>query len=105
MLLNFGSILILSAFAVLKGGFYQYFVRDMLSSSNRIYAIGYYVSILASVYASLILKSYMLTLITMMAEMVLLMYFVCSSFPGGHTGLNYMGSMAWGFIKRCLRVT
>ena len=105
MLLNLGTICVLSAFAVLKGGFYQYFIKDLLlneSSVRRLYALSYYASILLSIYASLILKSYLLTLATMILEVVLLMYFVCSSFPGGHTGLNYMGSFIWSFVKKCI---
>lgn len=108
MLLNLGSICVLSAFAVLKGGFYQYFVKDLLFSSEqptrRFYAIAYYASILVSLYVSLVLKSYLLTLIAMIAEIIILLYFVCSSFPGGHTGLNYMGSLAWSAIKGCFKV-
>ena len=107
MLLNIGTVCVLSAFAVLKGGFYQYFMRDLLFSADnptrRFYAIAYYGSIILSIYASMILKSYLLTLATMILEMVLLMYFICSSFPGGATGLNYMGSIICGFIKKCLK--
>lgn len=105
MLLNLGSICMLSAFAFLKGGFYQYFVKELLieSKERRIYALGYYISILLSVYASLILKSYLLTLITMTMEMIFLLYFVCSSFPGGASGLNYMGGIVCSLFKNCFR--
>jgi hypothetical protein len=106
MLLNLGSICVLSSIAVLKGGFYQYFIKDLLFSepTRRLYAIAYYVSILLSLYVSLILKSYLLTLIAMIAEIIILLYFVCSSFPGGHTGLNYMGSLIWSTLKSCFKV-
>jgi hypothetical protein len=106
MLLNLGSLCILGSFSVLKGGVYQYFVVELLlqNPQRRVYALAYYISILGSIYASMILKSYLLTLMTMIIEIVVLLYFVCSSFPGGHTGLNYMGSMIWSAIKTCLRL-
>ena len=108
MLLNLGSLSVLSAFAFLKGGFYNYFVKELLlnqeDKKRRLYTIGYFASIIVSLYASLILKSYLLTLLTMIVEMTLLLYFVCASFPGGHTGLNYMMSGVWSFVKSCLRI-
>jgi hypothetical protein len=108
MLLNLGSICMLSSFAVLKGGFYNYFIKELLlnqeDKKRRLYTIGYFASILLSLYASLILKSYMLTLLTMIVEMTLLLYFVCASFPGGQTGLNYLMGTIWGFVKTCLRI-
>jgi Got1/Sft2-like family len=105
MLLNMGSLCVLSAFAVLKGGFYQYFIKELLLSDRKYYAIGYYSSIIISLYCSLVVKSYILTLIAMALEFVFLMYFICSSFPGGHTGLNYMGSFICSFVKRCFKMT
>ena len=108
MLLNLGSICVLSAFAVIKGGFYNYFVKELLlnqeDKKRRLYMIGYFLSIFLSLYASLIMKSYLLTLLTMVVEMTLLLYFVCASFPGGHTGLNYLMSSIWSFVKTCLRI-
>ena len=108
MLLNLGSICMLSSFAVLKGGFYNYFIKELLLNQDdkkrRLYTIGYFASIILSLYASLILKSYLLTLLTMIVEMTLLLYFVCASFPGGQTGLNYLMSTIWGFVKTCLRI-
>ena len=99
-----GSILVLSAFAALKGGFYQYFIVDLLlSSAHRVYTLGYFFSIIVSLYVSLVLKSYMLTFGAMILEIVFLMYFICASFPGGHTGLNYLGSMVCSVIKKFLR--
>ena len=108
MLLNLGSLCMLSAFAFLKGGFYNYFIKELLlnqeDKKRRLYTIGYFASILVSLYASIIMKSYLLTLLTMIVEITLLLYFVCASFPGGHTGLNFMMSGAWSFVKTCLRI-
>ena len=106
MLLNLGSLCILCSFAVLKGGLYQYFVVELLlqNPKRKMFALAYYASILMSLYASLILKSYLLTLLTMIIEIIVLLYFVCSSFPGGHTGLNYIGSMIWSAFKACLKL-
>ena len=97
-MLNLGSILILSSFAVLKGP--SAYLATLLATPQ--YTLAYFGSILLSLYVSLVRKSYILTLPAMLLEAVLLLYFVCSSFPGGHTGLNYLGSTAWSLVKSVL---
>ena len=94
MLINLGSICILCSFGFLKG-FYNYFILDLLMGPRRLYALGYIGSIIISLYASVIAKSYLLTMFTLILEIVFLLYFICSSFPGGKTGLSYI----FGFIK------
>ena len=82
MLINLGSICILASFGFLKG-FYNYFVVELFCGDRKIFAIGYILSIMLSVYASVIKKSSLATMLTIVVEFVFLMYFICSSFPGG----------------------
>ncbi|CDW77047.1 phosphatidylinositol-4-phosphate 5-kinase family protein [Stylonychia lemnae] len=89
MLLNLGSLCILGSFGFLKG-FYNYFVIELLCGPRRIYAIGYILSIVLSVYASVVRKILLMTMFTLIIEIVFLLYFICSSFPGGRTGLSYI---------------
>jgi len=88
MLINLGSLCILGSFGFLKG-FYNYFIGELLCGERRIYAMGYIFSIIMSIYASVIRKSYLMTMFTLILEVVLLLYFICASFPGGQTGLSY----------------
>lgn len=95
LLLNLGSLLVLGSFAALKGP--AAYLATLLTTPG--YTLAYFGSILLSLYVSLIRKSYLLTLPAMALETVLLLYFVCASFPGGHAGLNYLGSTLWALVK------
>ena len=102
MLINLGSISILCSFGFLKG-FYNYFVVELLCGPRKLYAIGYILSIVLSMYASVIKKSYIATIITLAFEVVFLLYFICSSFPGGRTGLTYMFKCVRGGCMSCFK--
>jgi hypothetical protein len=67
MLINLGSICILSSFGALKG-FYNYFIKELLFGPRRLFALGYLASIFLSLYASVIVKSYLLTMGTLILE-------------------------------------
>lgn len=102
MLINLGSICILCSFGFLKG-FYNYFVIELLCGPRRVYAVSYIISIVLSLYASTVKKSYLMTMLTLVMEVVLLLYFICSSFPGGRTGLTYMFKCLKGGCMTCLK--
>ena len=102
MLINLGSICILCSFGFLKG-FYNYFIVELLCGPRRLYALGYIGSILLSLYASVIAKSYLMTMFTLILEVVFLLYFICSSFPGGKTGLSYIFKLIRSSCMMCLR--
>ena len=67
MLINLGSLCILLSFGALKG-FYNYFVNDILYSDKRWLALAYFGSILLSIYTSLVLKSYIYTIGSLIIE-------------------------------------
>merc|ERR1719443_1193346 len=94
-LVNAGSICILAAFSVLNGP--KEFLIDQLlcSKTQALPSILYFGSMIATVYASMIAKSYLLTVCFMALEVVCLLYFVCSYFPGGKAGFQYLMSFAW----------
>ena len=102
MLINLGSLCILGSFGFLKG-FYNYFVADLLLGPRKLYFLGYLCSSLLSLYASLIAKSYIFTLFTLIIEVIFLLYFICASFPGGRTGLSYIFSMFRGLFTKCCK--
>jgi hypothetical protein len=82
MLINVGSILILFSFGALKG-YYNYFIKELLLGDKKLFSIGYILSIIATIYASVVMKSYIFTVISLIAEGIFFLYFACASFPGG----------------------
>ena len=88
-LINIGSILIISSFAVLKGP-YKFLVTDNLLNKERFFPSWcMLISIIMTLWSSMIIKSYMFTMASLAIEIVCLMNFVCSFFPGGDTGMKY----------------
>lgn len=102
MLINLGSLCILGSFGFLKG-FYNYFVVELLCGPRKVYAFGYLFSIVLSLYASVIRKSYLMTMFTLLLEVFFLLYFICSSFPGGRTGLTYLFKFIKGGCTTCFK--
>ena len=99
-LINVGSICILASFSVLKGT-YKFLVEDMLFNKQKwFFAWLYFGSLILNIYFSMVLKNYILTLISLGIELVCLLYFVCSYFPGGTKGMKYMLSFAWKATKK-----
>mmetsp|Transcript_13490 Transcript_13490/g.13222 ORF Transcript_13490/g.13222 Transcript_13490/m.13222 type:complete len:117 (+) Transcript_13490:383-733(+) len=103
MLINFGSICILTSFGALKG-FYNYFVNELILGDKKFYSIGYILSVIASIYASLVIKHYLVTVACLLIEIVFLLYFICSSFPYGQSGLSFMFRMVGSGIRKCFNI-
>ena len=98
-LMNVGSIMILISFGLIKG-YYKFFVEDLLCNKQKgFFAWTYVLSVITTIYASMIIKSYVLTLIALGVEIVCLLYFTCSYFPGGNTGFKYMLKALWAMTK------
>ena len=89
-LINVGSILILASFALIKGP--KEFLLDELLCNKQKFIVSwlYVLSLIATLYAAMVMKSYVLTLVSLAIEVICLLYFVCSYFPGGQTGMKYM---------------
>ena len=99
-LINVGSIFILASFAVIRGA-YEFIVRDLLCNKNKgFFAWVYLLSILFTIWSSMIIRSYILTIISLSIEVLCLIYFICSFFPYGATGFKYMLKFVWATIKK-----
>ena len=99
-LFNFGSILILSSFAVLNG-VYKYCIEQFLCGDRGKYAFGWILMMMLTSYFSIIRRSFFLTLICLLIEMVFLAYFIAAYFPGGVEGMKYMLKSIGRGIKSC----
>lgn len=64
MLINLGSICIIASFGALKG-FAQYFANELMEGNRKWMTFVYFVTIVFNMYASVVLKSYFLTIGTL----------------------------------------
>ena len=101
-LMNVGSILIISSFALLKGP-YKFLIHELLFNKDKwFFAWLYVVSLVATMYSAMSLKSYILTLVSLGTEIICLLYFVSSYFPGGPEGMKMMLNSGWTMFKSAL---
>ena len=103
MLINLGSLCILSSFGALKG-YYNYLIGELLCGEKRWFSVGYLLSIIGSLYASIIIKNYLITIATLICEIIFLLYFVCSSFPGGQRALSFILQMIVSTFRKAVRI-
>lgn len=100
-LFTVGSLLILSSFSVLRG--HAAFISHLTSNERLPFSLGYVVSMVGTLYASMWSQSYLLTIFFSLAQIVGLLYFIVSYFPGGASVLTYLGSACLGAVRSCLR--
>ena len=91
------SLFVLVSFGFLHG-FVSYF-RHLFSPSKMIYSVWFVLASFGTIYASMTLHSYLLTVIMALVQMAGMMAFVVSYVPGGSTGISFMGSMITSSIK------
>lgn len=93
-LFNLGAIIILFSFAVLWGA-HEFWVKRFFYSTRSVYAIGFVVSMALCIYYSFFKESYLMTLVTLAAELCFIIYFIASYFPGGIEGVTKLLQAAW----------
>ena len=103
--------MIIASFCVLKGT-YKFLVNDMLCNNKKVDKTGtpiavfawcYFLSIAVTIYASMIRKNFLLTIVALVIELICLLFLVCSLFPGGVKAMRYMLNFAWTGMKKCLK--
>ena len=101
LLLNAGILLILCSFALIKGGIWKYFFSYLLCEGSflkRFFTLCLYSAMALNLYSALIRFNTLESLFSMLLEYVALLYFMCSSFPGGVSGVNLM----CGFLRKLI---
>lgn len=101
LLFAFGSVTMLSSFAVLKGP--AAFAGELVQRSRLPLTLSYAIGLLGTLFATIILKSYILTAIFGILQAVALLYFCASYIPGGQTILNAFGSICSHCSRRAAR--
>ena len=94
--------MILISFAVLWGA-HEFWVNRFFYSTRSVYAIGFVATMALCVYYSFFKQSYLMTLLTLAAELCFIAYFIASYFPGGIEGVTKVLSAAWVTATSCCR--
>ncbi|XP_052178389.1 protein transport protein SFT2-like [Diospyros lotus] len=94
-----GCTLIIGSFFALKGPKYQ--LLHMSSKERLPFTLGFIGSMVGTVYVSMFLHSYMLSVLFSVLQVLALSYYVISYFPGGSAGLKFLSSSLTSSILRC----
>ena len=94
---SIGSLSILVSFAFLQDP--TEYLKSLFIGQNAAFSICYIVSLIISLYASVIAKLYILTLLATALQVVSLVWFVCSKFPGGMQGISMINSCVVSVCK------
>jgi hypothetical protein len=97
LLFTLGSGLMLLSFSFLRG--HANFIKHMASMERLPFSASYLTSLVGTLYCSLVMGSYLLTLIFSLIQVVALAYFLVSYIPGGTSALTFMGSMVGSGLK------
>lgn len=95
---SLGSGLMIASLGALKG--WKEMFGSMASKERLPFTAAYVGSLLATLYAALAMQSYVLSLLSCVAQVVTLVYYVASFFPGGASGAQYVfGTVGRGTLS------
>ncbi|KZV20935.1 hypothetical protein F511_08849 [Dorcoceras hygrometricum] len=96
-----GCAFIVGSLFALKGPKSQ--LQHMFSKERVSFTLGFVSSMVATVYASMVLHSYVLSGLFSVLQVIALSYYVISYFPGGSAGLKFLSSTLASSVLRCFR--
>ncbi|KAL8506908.1 hypothetical protein ACS0TY_017701 [Phlomoides rotata] len=85
-----GCAFIVGSFFALKGPRGQ--LSHMLSKERLPFTVGFFGSMAGTIYVSMVLHSYVLSVLFSVLQVLALMYYAISYFPGGSAGLRFLSS-------------
>jgi len=91
LLFAFGSMTLLSSFAILKGP--AAFAESLMQREKLPFSVAYLVGLVGTLAATILLKSYLLTAVFGLVQAVALLYFLASYVPGGQALLGFCGRL------------
>ncbi|KAF7458503.1 SFT2 family protein [Cryptosporidium felis] len=97
ILFTFGSFFFMAGFAVMKG--FSGFLKYMVERERLPFSFVYISSLSLTLYATIFLKSYLLTLLFSIVQIIALVSFLITNFPGGYSALNYLTNNIFSSIK------
>ncbi|KAL2612619.1 hypothetical protein R1flu_024311 [Riccia fluitans] len=93
-----GCLFIMGSFFALKGPKAQFF--HMVSKERLPFTCVFLASMFATVFVSMYLHSYPLSLLFSVIQVLAMLYYVMSYFPGGTTGMKFIGSFVTGSVTK-----
>ena len=97
LLFTMGSALMLTSFSFLRG--HSAFLSHLASVTRLPFTASYLTSLVGTLYSSLVMGSYLLTLIFSIIQVVALSFFLVSYIPGGTGALTMVGSLVGTGLK------
>ncbi|XP_012089603.1 protein transport protein SFT2 [Jatropha curcas] len=94
-----GCAFIVGSFFALKGPKNQ--LAHMSSKERLPFTLGFISTMVGTVYVSMVLHSYILSVLFSILQVLALSYYAISYFPGGSTGLKFISSTFTSSILKC----
>jgi len=91
LLFSFGSMTLLGSFAILQSP--DVFVKGLLEREKLPFAASYAAGLSGTLVATILMRSYLLTAVFGVLQVVALLYFLASYVTGGQELLNYCGKL------------
>lgn len=101
LLFTMGSLCFLAALALLRG--VTALARHLTEPTRLPFTAVYFSSLFLTLYATLIAKSYMLTLVFSVLQLCGLTSFLVSYIPGGTHMLKFLGQAAWQLVRKAFK--
>ncbi|KAJ6848063.1 protein transport protein SFT2 [Iris pallida] len=94
-----GCAFIIGSFFALKGPKNQ--LAHMSSKERLPFTLGFVGSMVGTIYVSMVLHSYLLSVLFSVIQVLSLSYYAVSYFPGGSAGLKFLSSTLTSTVLRC----
>ncbi|XP_042039703.1 protein transport protein SFT2-like [Salvia splendens] len=94
-----GCAFIVGSFFALRGPKNQ--LSHMLSKERLPFTIGFLGSMVGTICVSMVLHSYILSVFFSVLQVLALLYYVVSYFPGGSAGMRFLSSALTSSVLRC----
>merc|ERR1719498_2047148 len=101
LLYTLGSLCIMASFSILRG--HSAFIKYLLSRSRALFSTTYVASMLGTLWASLVYRSQLLTVLFAVVQVVSLSWFPVSYIPGGRRILSLFTGMGFRICKTCCK--
>ena len=98
LLYSLGSLFFIMSFAALWGPVNH--MKHLLSGDRLLFTVVYFLTIFATIYFAMWRRSYVLTLICAVIQILALIWYIISYIPGGQTGLKFFSKVFYSFTTR-----
>lgn len=102
LLFTLGSLSFMGSFSALRG--HVAFGRHLMSRERLPFSATYVLSMVGTLWAALVYRSYILTVIFSGVQVAALSWFLLSYIPGGKKALGFAWAMAWRLAKGCCQL-